>query len=85
MEDGDVFTEGELIGYEVRDRKAGRIGKVAGIDDNTENVLLVVENEVGEDVFIPFVDDFIEEIDEGENVIYTDLPEGLVNLNSKAE
>ena len=44
-----------------------------------------MENEVGEDVFIPFVDDFIEEIDEGENVIYTDLPEGLVNLNSKAE
>ena len=85
VEDGDVFTEGELIGYEVRDRKAGRIGKVAGIDDNTENVLLVVENEVGEYVFIPFVDDFIEEIDEGENVIYTDLPEGLVNLNSKAE
>ena len=85
VEDGDLFTEEELIGYEVIDKKAGHIGKVIGIDDNTENILLVLENKAGEDVFVPFVDDFIEGIDEGENVIHTDLPEGLVRLNSKEE
>lgn len=85
VEDGDLFTEEELIGYDVIDKKVGRIGKVVGIDDNTENILLVVENKAGEDVFVPFVDDFIEGIDEGESVIHTELPDGLVDLNSKEE
>lgn len=36
-----------------------------------------------EEVFIPAVDEFIEEIDDNDKIIKMRLPEGLVELNKK--
>ena len=47
--------------------------------------LIVVETEAGEQVFIPFVEDFIVDIDEAEGVIYMDLPAGLVDMSEAEE
>ena len=83
-EDELIFDE-DFIGYEVEDAKLGRIGVVKDIDDSTENVLLIVDpNNGGEEIYIPFVDEFIHHIDEadedGKGKIVMQLPEGLLNM-----
>ncbi len=82
-ENEDAFFSDDLIGYEVVDDVFGSIGKVDNVDDTTDNVLLVIEKADGEVVYVPFVDSFIKEIDDDEEIIYTSLPEDLINLNIK--
>lgn len=84
-EDGDFVIEDDLMGYDVSDRKAGRIGSVSRIDDMTENVLLVVTADDGTEIYIPLAGEFIEEIDDDRRLILTDLPDSLINLNAKSE
>ena len=43
----------------------------------------MVETEEGEQVLIPFVEDFIVDIDKAEGVIYMDLPAGLVDMSKR--
>ena len=82
-EEGEVYFNDDLAGYRVVDEALGEIGVVERVDDSTDNVLLVVESSAGDEVFIPFVESFIREIDdEGEEIICS-LPEGLVELNVK--
>lgn len=72
---GDYF-----IGYRVVDREAGELGLVTGVDDTTENVLFVVEQE-GRELLIPVTDDFILSVDEKNRTISMALPDGLLQLN----
>lgn len=71
----------DLIGWTIRDREAGVIGKVVEIDTNTENELFIVETPDGNTVYIPLTEDFIEKMDEELKTITMNLPEGLLDLN----
>ena len=53
----------------------GTIGEIDDVDDATENVLFVVG-----DKLIPVVMDFIEDVDHSQRILYTRLPEGLLEL-----
>lgn len=79
----EIFFGDDLSGYSVIDVALGKIGEVERIDDSTENVLLIIETEQGDEVMVPFVDSFIKDVDEDLRVINTDLPEGLLELNIK--
>lgn len=81
----ELFLEDDLAGYKVIDKEVGEIGVVDRIDDNTANVLLVVEASDGSEVYIPFADDFIEAIDENNKLIETSLSEELIHLNKKKD
>lgn len=81
MEEDDLLTEDELIGFLVTKPDGTPIGKVAEIDDSTINTLLVMESPVGENIYLPFVDEFIREIDPTRQLIIADPPEGLLTLN----
>ncbi len=50
------------------------------INDLTENVLFIVEHE-GEEIMIPAADDLILDIDDENETILMDLPQGLVNFD----
>lgn len=82
-EDGEFTFEDELVGYQAVDEKAGVLGEVTGIDDNTSNVLLIVENEEGDELYIPLAEDFILAIDNDERKIIMSLPDGLLDINKK--
>lgn len=85
-EDEDfVFDDEDLEGYRVVDDEAGEIGEVERLDDSTENVLLVVRTKDGQEIFIPYVDTFIHEIDDENRVVLTSLPEELISLNLKRD
>lgn len=78
----EIVFDSDMIGYDVDDPELGHIGKVREIDDSTINTLLVVDGPDGE-IYIPYNEDFIDFIDDEKRRIIMNLPEGLVQLNSK--
>lgn len=81
--DEDTLLEDDLVGFDVIDETHGRLGKLEYIDDSTQNQLLVVSTDSGDELFIPLVEDFIQEIDDENSVIRTSIPDGLLELNRK--
>ena len=70
--DWDYFT-----GFTVIDQHGKRLGIIEEVDNSTMNVLFVVKNDQKE-YLIPATEDFIEAIDEEENLIEMFLPDGLI-------
>jgi 16S rRNA processing protein RimM len=71
-----------LKGFRAVDRTAGDIGVVGGVIDSSMQLLLQVFNgETG--ILIPFVEEFLDEIDNQNRVIYLNLPEGLLDINQE--
>lgn len=81
FDDPDMQLSADFVGFTIVDSGFGEIGKIMDIDDSTENVLFIVERADGTEVFVPVVDEFIVSIDDDKNIIVTNLPEGLLDLN----
>lgn len=78
--DAEKEEEAGLIGYTLEDKTLGVIGTITGIDDQTANVLFLVDH-AGEELMIPAADELVIDIDDEEKTILMDLPIGLVNLD----
>ena len=81
----EIVDESDLIGYEVIDEHAGPLGHLKEINDLTQNVLLVIDTPDGQEIFVPFVDEFVKNINPDRRVLELSLPEGLVDLNKKSD
>lgn len=79
-ENGEGMYASDLIGFSIIVDQYN-IGKIVDIDDNTENVLFIVEGNKGNKIFIPIVDEFIIEIDSELQTIAMELPDGILDLN----
>ncbi len=75
-----VEEENGLIGYRIVDKTMGPIGEIIDVNDMTENVLFIVEHE-GDEIMIPAAEDLILDIDDENETILMDLPQGLVNID----
>jgi len=73
--DNQDFQLNFLIGYKIVDDTLGEIGKIDDIDESTINTLFVV----GEHL-IPVAEEFILKIDSKKKIIFTKLPEGLLEM-----
>ncbi|PLX24044.1 MAG: 16S rRNA processing protein RimM [Salinivirgaceae bacterium] len=85
VEDNDaVLTESfdlsALEGLLIIDQNKGELGPCKRVDEISGNYLLIVDIE-GDEVMIPFTEDFIVEIFQQENYLLLDLPDGLIDLN----
>ncbi len=70
----------ELENFEVVDAMLGMIGRIEGFSSNgMQDLLIVVNNDKSYE--IPFVKEFIQEIDYKKRSIKTQLPEGLLDIN----
>ncbi len=67
------------IGYEAIDIKNGKIGTISGMVKNQSQLLCEVKT-AKDEIFIPFIDKFILEIDKRKKQVIFKLPEGLLNL-----
>ena len=84
LEEEEILDDDDLAGYKIVDGETGKeIGTVVGIETSTQNALFIVETEGGDEIFIPAVDEFIEEVDDDKQEIIMHLPEGLISLNEK--
>ena len=78
----DEVSWAQLTGMQlINNQNEQCIGTVSSVDDSTENVLLVINDEKGEELLIPAVESFIKDIDMEERKIRVELPEGLIGLN----
>ena len=68
-----------FAGFTILDKKAGKAGVIIDIDQSTENALFVVQNGENE-ILIPITNDFITSIDHKKKIIFTELPDGLLEL-----
>jgi len=73
--DNQVLKANILVGYKIIDEIFGEIGKIDDIDESTINTLFVVGN-----CLIPAAKEFILKIDSKKKIIFTNLPQGLLEL-----
>lgn len=79
-EEYETLEFGYLSGFEVRDEDGNFIGKIVRVEEYPHQEMAVVERE-GHEVLMPLVENYFLEIDEEEQVITVDLPEGLLDLD----
>ena len=80
-EDNDEMTLNYFIGFHVVDAGQGEIGTVVDYDDQTENWLLKVEDADGNELLLPFHNEFIVNANHDDRILEMRLPEGLLELN----
>ncbi|MCH5234336.1 MAG: 16S rRNA processing protein RimM [Muribaculaceae bacterium] len=80
----ELIDSNELAGYKVLDVSTnGELGEIDRVDDSTVNLLFIVKQNNGDEIFIPANEDFIVEIDDENKLIKMNLPLGLIELNRK--
>lgn len=72
----------EIENFKVIDQKLGFVGVISGFSSNTAQDLLLVKSDSGQHYEIPFVDEFVVEINHDDSTLLMDLPEGLLEINS---
>lgn len=75
----DLYAEDDFTGFALVDAKLGAIGVVEEIEEYP-NQLLIRSNYNGQEVLIPAVEAFITEVNEAQQTIYLNLPEGLLDI-----
>jgi 16S rRNA processing protein RimM len=70
-----------FVGYTIIDQHGSNLGIITEIDEATINVLFKVEDGENE-LLIPATEDFITKIDEKNNQLGMNLPEGLISTNT---
>lgn len=80
-DDDDGVYLYDLIGYKVED-DGSLIGEITAVDDSTDNILLHIRRPEGNLVYVPFTEDWIEELDTDTKTLSMSLPEGILTLNS---
>ena len=74
---GAPLTHSFLVGFTVADAGSGRLlGKIAGVDDSTMNVLFRLDD----GTLIPVAEDLVDHIDKQKREIALHIPEGLLEL-----
>ena len=73
------FQPHHFIGYTLVDANEVPVGKVIDIDDNTANILLIVERkDSNEEVMIPIADELVHYIDVEKQLISLTIPDGMI-------
>ncbi len=67
----------QVVGFEVQDEVFGNIGTITQVEQMPTQDLLYIQGSFGE-VLVPYVEDFIIDIDEDESVMHTRIPSGLI-------
>ncbi len=84
--DDDAEEDFSLIGYTILDTNGTTIGTIVDIDDRVSaNPLFVAEATSGEELLIPAADEFVVGVDDENQLIILNLPEGLLNIDNAEE
>lgn len=79
--EGELSSYKALTGFTVYNQEGAYVGTVAQVDDSSANVLLTIEEESGDEVMLPFHNDFLLNYDLRERTLQLFIPEELINLN----
>ena len=82
-DDDEGWYEHELVGLDVRVGDAV-VGKVSGLHTMPVQDLLVVTDQAGKEVLIPFVEQIVPEVNVAEKYVLVTPPAGLFEVNTDA-
>lgn len=82
-EDDDAWYEHELLNLEVR-VGTEKVGKVIGLRTQAVQDLLLVQDNEGDEVYVPFVDEIVPEVNIEEGYVRLTPPAGLFTVNKEA-
>jgi 16S rRNA processing protein RimM len=74
---GEDYSWNYFMGFTVIDALYGEIGVIEDVDDDTANVLFIINSHERGEILIPAAEDLIEGFDEENRILRTHLPEGL--------
>lgn len=77
--DPDDFRYTDLVGYLVVDEQEGELGEITAVQEFPQQFLATVDFD-GQELLFPLSEDLILGIDEEEQIIEVELPEGLIDL-----
>lgn len=77
-DEDDGFYAEDLVGFSALDEDGAVIGKIAGVDSTTANVLFVIDRPDGSEALVPVADEFIDGIDPESATITLRLSDGLL-------
>lgn len=77
-DEDDGFYAEDLVGFSALDEDGAVIGKIAGVDSTTANVLFVIDRPDGSEALVPVAVEFIDGIDPESATITLRLPDGLL-------
>lgn len=77
-DEDDGFYAEDLVGFSALGEDGAVIGKIAGVDSTTANVLFVIDRPDGSEALVPVADEFIDGIDPESATITLRLPDGLL-------
>ncbi|WP_159610411.1 ribosome maturation factor RimM [Glutamicibacter sp. JC586] len=80
-DDSDEWYEHELLDLKVM-LDGQQVGIITGLRTNPAQDLLVFEDNEGEEIYLPFVDEFVPEIDPEAGIVRITPPAGLLTLNT---
>ncbi|MEZ4775167.1 MAG: ribosome maturation factor RimM [Bacteroidia bacterium] len=78
LPDGNFYFF-EVIGFAVEDQRHGPLGIVKDFADGPAQNLMIIDYQ-GFEVLVPITDEFVHQADKEKKIIYTSLPEGLLEL-----
>lgn len=80
---GEDFEEDEdIVGMILCDSLKGEIGVIEHLDLSTDNPLLIVAMADGTEVYVPFAEDWIVDVNHEMNNVTMRLPDGLLDINT---
>lgn len=82
MEEEDMLSYEYFVGFTVVNAEE-KLGEISFVDDQTVNILFGIKTDDGE-ILLPAVEDFIEEVDNENKILYTNYPIELVELNKNS-
>ncbi len=77
--EGNKFYFHEIIGFTMKDKTFGEVGKIIAINDSTAQALFEVDRN-GTEILIPMNDEFIVKVDREHKFIEVNTPDGLIEL-----
>ena len=77
--DTELNKQNELLNFTVFDKNEGEIGVIEEIDFNRIQPLFIIKQKEQE-LLVPFVEEFIIDVNQKKKIITVDLPENLIKI-----
>lgn len=74
----DAYYHADLIGLEARTEEGAVVGTVTAVENFGASDLLEIKPPAGKKFFLPFVDDYVGEVDLDAKTVIVEIPEGLL-------
>lgn len=71
------------INYKISNDQSEILGQIVDLLEYPGQIMLVVNNNEGEEVIVPAIEDWIVSVDSEQKIICMNLPDGLLELNLK--